>query len=284
VKTTQFWLVALFAFALAAPLASHAEIVSVTTDNGQRFQLTNPLTESSVNGSGRGQRGVLDSRLVTYTTELDTVADTARLTQADFDYVPSARTVTFQFPGNFPNPAIAITESFSFDPISLETPHLSATTSPLFSAGGTKYIAGLGFDLLYADSFVVSGTYRLQGPTESATVPFSVTYNRLEAPTNTGGLTVNIDTGNNFPATAEVTTQNLFVIGRRYDPSSTLIFDGTIDGIPFTSHFVQTTLWRFAVPEPSGLALGAIGRLAMIVRGRGRRDWKGLAGGLIRTR
>jgi hypothetical protein len=248
-----------------------AEILLVDSVN-QGFQRSRSFTDTLFNG-GVGQiSSAFESRLTNYTTEIDSDAGTAKLTHATFAYGGISETSTLEFPGTFPNPAVQLTETFTFNPLTLATPLVSSSTSPLTSIGGTRFRANVDFVVSYPESFVLTGTYHIQGPTESATAPFSETYQRVGASANTGTIGLIVDTGNNFPATLSVTTESLFPLGRAYEKTGiSKIFTGTIDGVTVEAYMGRIELWHLAVPEPAGFFLAAFAAAAFVDASRSRR-------------
>jgi len=216
--------------------------------------------------------GIRRTRMTAFKLEADTVADTARLTDVTFTYEGLNRTVVRNIPGNFPNPPITITEKITFDPISAPTSLLSSTTRPITSTS-SGFRSNISFDIGYPTSITYSGVYELHGPTESAVVPFSVQFNSLGLPPRSAFTLVEIVPGSNFPTSATASALAVDTFSPLYDPNVAVLFEGTIDGVQFTRRFGRMRLWgNNNVPEPSGLALGAIAVAATFRRRRGQRE------------
>lgn len=275
----------LLAVALLAPSAGRCELVSVFSSDVNE-ELRRGFTGTWLGGQPRGLAASFESQWIGFTTELDTEADTARLTDATFSYRPVNASKTTDIPGNFPNPPTAITETITFDPVTIETPLTWSESGDLRHREGTVYETHLDFQLSFPDEFRLTGVYSVQGPTQSASVPFSARFLRDgQNWTDTSLFSLRVDVGANFPATATAIGGVGFLYGAHYfaTQATSTIFQGTIDGIDVNAQFTPriwsgvnagypaAQLWftpGSLIPEPSSglLATTALGAVGALVR------------------
>jgi hypothetical protein len=208
-------------------------------------------------------------------TTLNDVDDTAAFADADLGIVTPAfgrtsmRTnTTVTPPNNFPDPPIVttttLTETITIDPISLPIDFASSATAPI---GYVSFLRLYGFSsnvgISLPSSFNVTGTYKVEGPTQTITQAFSIPFNRTSAgSTFNGRWNGFIQVGSNYPDTAQVGAADITAIYPGYLPATPIIFQGTVDGVPVTARFTEArpriTLPN-PVPEPMSSLLCAAG-------------------------
>jgi hypothetical protein len=277
----------LLALALLAPSVGRCELISVFTPDANG-ELLRPFVRSEIFGvSGPGLATEFHSRWVSFTTELDTVADTARIKEATFDYRPLNASKTTSVPRDFPNPPTQITETITFDPVSIVTPLVSSEAGGLRFREGTLYETDFDIELSFPDEFRLTGTYIVQGPTQSVTVPFNARFLRGNPNPNVENrVFLRVDTGTNFPDSASVTLPFVGLHGQFYvaTVATQTIFQGTIDGVMVNARFTDVSgdagerfaaqLWlNQLIPEPSSglLAATAVAAIGALVRRSSRR-------------
>lgn len=215
----------------------------------------------------------------TATAAIDDVTNTARFVSASFIHTAPARTITrsrtllVTDPGNFPDPPMEVfktfTETISFDALNISTPvqFLSGTTAVLTPVAGPVFAFFSPITFAPPTSLIVSGTYTLQGPTESIVAPFSVQFHT--AATQTKYVRGIVNVGANYPATAQLTLGQGF--GVNYSvatPGADDIFKGTVDGLEIEVHLGAPKVPVFVVPEPPTVALIALVVLPLVRRPR----------------
>jgi hypothetical protein len=228
----------------------------------------------------------------TATAEVDTVADTGRFTSFDMIIAQisggtrTSSVFTVIPPSDFPGIPTTITTTFTetvaFDPISnldnLEAQFVSSTSAPITYVGGTLYRFTPSVTLGFPSSFTVSGTYHLQGPTQTVDVPFNVSYSRTTSATAARTWFSDIRVGLNFPETAELDAR-FHEVETRYSPANATVFSGIVDGRSFNVQFAPVTLnVRLPIPEPTCASLASLGAIVFcqaIARRRKQRRNKG---------
>jgi len=249
--------------------------VSIT----RNFAPQAPGGSSLVFSSIGGFYGALGSPLESYTITSDTLADTAAFTDMQFvvsmtgGEVTRSRTfTTVTPPTDFPNSTVTTTTTFtetvSIDPITLTNLAPQFVSSTM---GALKYnqhdiykffsTVAMAFP---TEAFTLSGTYKLQGPTQTVTVPFSILSTRTTSAIDTRTAEGFIKVGNNFPDTADISSG--YVAVARYIPANGTIFNGTVDGFNVRVEGGFATITAFLpIPEPATwlLALGAASLLAL---------------------
>ena len=177
-------------------------------------------------------------------------------------------------PPNFPDPGeIKHVQGTYTEKVTITG--ITASGPPTFVSGASGQIIPFGnhFGIssqvtLTVPHIFVEGTYEVNGPTSSASTPFSVEFaaNSTTATVGTwlgGGL--NFDNGFLFDANSLTTA---------YTPINPTIYNATIDDVPFKAEmsafnvsYFTTTLF---VPEPGTLGLFVVGAVALgIARGWG---------------
>jgi hypothetical protein len=266
----------LFLIAIAIPDAYQAATINLTTP-GVTTELRIGL-ESTFSGFANFG-SVSPPRDLTVT--VDDVADTATfigpemsVTTPAFNQVFEREFTTVTPPTNFPDPPIITTqrlvETITVDPIHLQFQFVSSTTGALtFFTPSLSYQFRSNVRLMFPDSFTVTGTYEVRGPTETITRPFSVRYSRI------GGGTLNdlwfgfIRPGSDYPETANMGAIDILPFYPTYRPFPANVFQGTVDGIPVTARlFDAFTEVRLPMPVPeSTSALPWMVGLAMLAFG-----------------
>jgi hypothetical protein len=206
---------------------------------------------------------------------VDTILDTGMVSNMDISPSPvssrSAERVTTIVtpPTDFPDPPIVevkrFIETLSFDAITFPIEFVSGTTGPITYQGGYRFPSTVSFELL--DSFTVSGTYKVEGPTETIEVPFTTEYRRTSAAEDASRNLVNlVALGTNFPQTALIYQLLNGNVSAFYTPATTTIFNGVVDGQSFRANFLSTTAaitWT-PVPEPSTALLSVLGLVELL--------------------
>jgi hypothetical protein len=245
--------------------------VNLTFEKG----LGRPMGSSPLLFGGLSSYGSLNSYFGTADAEVDTDADTGRFTSFDMSFTQIAggtRTSSVSTvipPSDFPGIPTTITTTFTetvtFDPIgdlaNLEAQFVSSTTAPITYLFGTRYRFTPNVTLAFPNSFTLSGTYHLQGPTQTVDVPFNVVYSRTGIATVAQSWINTIDVGLNFPETGKLDT---FFSGveKTYTPGNASVFTGIVDGRSFNVRFATVTLTvRVPVPEPTCASLASVGAL-----------------------
>jgi hypothetical protein len=245
--------------------------VNLTFEKG----LGRPMGSSPLLFGGLGSYGSLNSYFGTADAEVDTDADTGRFTSFDMSLAQigggtrTSSVSTVIPPSDFPGIPTTImttfTETVTFDPISdlanLEAQFVSSTTAPITYRFGTQYRFTPNVTLAFPNSFTLSGTYHLQGPTQTVDVPFNVVYSRTGSATVAQSWNNTIDVGLNFPETGKLDT---FFSGveKTYAPGNASLFSGMVDGRSFNVRFATVTLTvRVPVPEPTCASLASVGAL-----------------------
>jgi hypothetical protein len=260
----------LFCFVLVSDV-SFAAVVNLTFENG----MGRPMGSSPLLYGGLGSYGSLNSYFGTAEAEVDTAADTGRFTSFDMNFAQigggtrTSSVSTVIPPSDFPGIPTTITTTFTetvnFDPISdltnLEAQFVSSTTAPITYVFGTRYRFTPNVTLSFPSSFTLSGTYHLQGPTQTVDVPLNVVYSRTGSPTVAEPWINIIDVGLNFPETASLET--FFTsVERTYRPGNATVFTGIVDGRSFDVRLPSVTLTvRVPVPEPTSAMLAAVGAI-----------------------
>jgi hypothetical protein len=197
------------------------------------------------------------------TVTVDDVADTATFLAPELSVVTdefsrtSERTyTTVTPPTNFPDPPIItrtrLVESITINPASLEFQFVSSSTGALsYFSPALSYQFRSNVRLMFPSSFTLSGTYQVQGPTETVTMPFSIPFHRTGSDTLNGLWIGFIRPGSNYPETAVMGAIDIFQFYPTYRPAPTTIFQGTVDGIPVTARlFDAFTSVRLPMPVP----------------------------------
>jgi hypothetical protein len=263
---------------------SSGAIVNLTFENG----FGRPMGSSTLLFGGLGSYGSLNSYLGTAEAEVDTVADTGRYTSFDMSFAQigggtrTSAVTTVIPPSDFPGIPTTITTTFtetvSFEPISdlasLEAQFVSSTTAPITYVGGTRYRFTPNVTLAFPSSFSLSGTYHLQGPTQTVEVPFNAVYSRTTSATAARSWVSQIDVGLNFPETAEL--DMIFAdIETTYTPANPTVFAGIVDGRTFNVRLSSVRLTtRAPLPEPTCASLATFGAIVfcqVVGRRSGRR-------------
>ena len=268
----------LFSFTVLTADVSHAAIVNLSKELGSR-----EMHSASFMNSTFGIQGRLMSLANSFSISADTLADTGSFTDMHFGVAlegGGTRTQTFTDtivtpPTDFPDPPIitiitsTFTETVVLDPLSpanFAPQFLSSTVgtvSYLSHQGGFWYGFPSNVTIAFPDSFTVSGTYIVEGPTETVTVPFNVLYSRSMSANVTQTWLGLVDVGTDFPNTARagVTPPRQAQASRFYDPATGLIFDGTVDGRTFSFRLFRTEIVATlpSIPEPMSVCLWVIG-------------------------
>jgi hypothetical protein len=131
------------------------------------------------------------------------------------------------------------TDTITNDPFSLPIDLASSTAVPI---GYLSSLRLYGFNanagLSFPNSFNVTGTYTVQGPTQMFTQPFSIPFNRTTAtPTHNPRWNGFVQVGSNYPDTARVGFIDVFPFYPSYAPANGTIFQGTVDGVQVTARF-----------------------------------------------
>jgi hypothetical protein len=210
------------------------------------------------------------------TASVDDVADIATFTNAELGVVTDAFNRTFERtittvtpPTNFPDPPIVVTtpltETITIDSTSLPVQFVSSTTAPINYFQRSTYVFFSNVNMMFPEFFTVTGTYKVEGPTQTFTSPFNVRFRR-----NTTGEVFRanwngfIHVGPDYPETAIFGASNVFTVYPTYTPTTMNIFQGIVDGIAVTANFTgATTDVRLPIPVPEPLAIWLWG-LAMV--------------------
>jgi hypothetical protein len=275
-KTGALFLLTILPFNFVVIGRSQAATVSITRDLGTRI-----LNSSSLVGSGLGgSYGALHSLTESFTVTTDTVADTASYTNMRFAVSMTGggtitRMITTVTPPDFPNLPIINTQTFT-ETVALE-PITTTNLAPQFvgsTVGAITYVGGSQFrfpsnvtNVFPADSFTLSGTYTMQGPTQMVTMPFSVLYSRAGNSNVTSPSMGFIKVGTNFPDTADISSD--LRGGAAYRPANRTLFSGTVDGRQFQVNFLDAAIYAYLpIPEPATLMLAMGAALLFSLRRR----------------
>lgn len=261
-KSRALFVLSVLSFMAVMIDPTYAAIISITRDMGSRPSGDSELIHSSF-GSG-GRYGRLNSFAESFSITTDTVANTASFSEMRFGNVTvtgggtrSQSSTTVTPPTDFPDPPIfntaTFTETVTLNPISptnVLPRFISSTTGAVTYQNGYRYQFPANVVFEFPDSFTVSGTYKMQGPTETATVPFSMLYSRVGSASVIRPSTGFIDVGTNFPDTASITAS----VGSSatYRPASNILFNGTVNGQLFRIEFLEARLFAgIPIPEPA---------------------------------
>jgi hypothetical protein len=211
-----------------------------------------------------------------FTVQIDSDADTGKVTDATFGGIsPTGGTVERTFTrqtGNFPDiitTTTRLTETLALDPVSVTPEFVSAATGYIVPiAGGFAFSFASRMTVSFPDSFTVSGTYTVQGPTQTFSTPFNVLYERIGDAQLSSLVQVGIHPGQDFPNT---TTLFGYSDNRssQYRPSIR-DFRGVVDGYDVGITFYQTEIpagLGILAPEPASCLL-AVFALCVVSRAR----------------
>jgi hypothetical protein len=264
---------------IAATDSAHAAIINLTTPGvrsnisiGFNSTVARDTGLSSTSGSGN------------LTATVDDVADTGFFSSAEVGMVLPGTNRTFQRtfitpPTNFPDPPIqtTLTETLAIDPISLPILFESSSTATLgYVVPLQLYRFSSNVRLLFPDSVTLSGTYTIQGPTETVSRPVNIVYGRTTSSGTVNGNWIGfIRVGPNYPDTTRMGAIDILTFYPTYVPTTTTtIFQGTVDGIDVTARFGNGSSYvtlPMPVPETASvftLVVGlAIWPIAFVYRG-----------------
>jgi hypothetical protein len=218
----------------------------------------------------------IEAHVASTTITVDTVADTGFV--ADLDFTPvtapqqtfgNAYDIDFEVilvPANFPDPAVTrhvvgdYEERITISSVTSQDPQLlSSETSGISAVGTTDFFSMFNSLQLSQASFMVHGTYEVFGPTQNVSVPFSVEYRTSGMPAF-GFMQTFIRGGPGFGAGFEFDPRELRIEFHAVNP---VIFNGTVEDVPFRAEFNSIAALRYFVPEPAtagvALVLGAAG-------------------------
>jgi hypothetical protein len=209
------------------------------------------------------------------TLTTDTTADTGIVDDFDFGPLTLGSTTrvgehhkivdTIVIPPNFPLPGqtIFVTETWreqiTFDGFSSDFSQLLPSSAVPIVGGLSSPFSMRPNVVTSLTPFLLSGTYQLTGPTESASTPFSVEYQPTIS-TLTFPITFTIPGGATFGNGFDFSTGLVQLHQVTYAPVNPLIFTGTVDGETFNVELqpMKLTLSTFRIPEPSALAMATI--------------------------
>lgn len=259
---------------LAAGTTARATVVE--RSYGPRVHPTDSLFHSTANGQSLGGRIDLNAE-VRATVRIDDVAREGTFLNASADHSlvgqPGGKRLIRTSPPNAPNATyIEMTESLYVDPLAMSGPvtFVSSSTGVLW---GTAYSweCAPAVTFSFPESFTVSGSYYVAGPTEGLGTDFDVAFRRV-APTAelTGLAYAEMHKGSNYPATATLSIRqgDSFAF---YEPETTTLFEGVVDGVAcLASLNVAKMLGASQAPEPGSVVLATIAVVAARALGRKR--------------
>jgi hypothetical protein len=160
---------------------------------------------------------------------------------------------TITHPTDFPDPPIIVTETFTetitIDPVTLPVQLASSTTAPI---GYQEFLQLYSFSsnvgLSFPDTITVSGTYKVEGPTETITRTFSIPFQRTGSGAFNAIWIGFVRVGANYPETGRMGAIN-YSFYPVYTPTSATIFEGTVDGFSLTARFSGAST-RVTLPMP----------------------------------
>jgi hypothetical protein len=256
--------------AVTSASACDAAIINLTTPG-----VTTSLSLGYSSTIAQGTRFSSTSPPRDLTVTVDDVADTATFVAPELSVATPEFERTFERtfttitpPTNFPDPPIVTTtrlvETITIDPAALQFQFLSSTPGELtFFTSSLSYQFRSDVRLMFPATFTVTGTYQVQGPTETITRPFTVVYNRTTGSPTLNGLWIGfIRPGSDYPETAIMGAIDILPFYPTYRPAPMTIFQGTVDGIQVTANlFDASTEVRLPMPVPESTSafLWAVG-------------------------
>jgi hypothetical protein len=141
-----------------------------------------------------------------FAVQIDSDAGTGKVIDATFSGIgPTGGTVERTFitqTGNFPDiitTTTKLTETLTLDPFTVAPEFESAVTGNIVPICCSVFSFASRMTVSFPDSFTVSGTYTVQGPTQTFSTPFNVLYERIESAHSTPLVQIGIRPGQNYP-------------------------------------------------------------------------------------
>jgi hypothetical protein len=237
---------------------------------GPRTHLTDSFFHPTANGQSLG--GLIDLQAeVRATVRIDDEAHQGTFLSASVTHnllgKPGGRRQIRISPPNSPYPEYVTLEEYLYvDPLVMSEPvaFVSSSTGHQWGYTDSLQCAPL-VTFSFPDSFTVSGSYGVRGPSESIGAPFSVKFNRVEATPEVSGFAyATVYFGAHYPGTATLAldTQNGGAQAY-YQPEVTTLFEGVVNGVPCKATLSTAKMLSISrAPEPASLSLAAVAAIA----------------------